>query len=455
MQPVLPKRIKPSILLFFFLILPGMTAQSLPADAFTGKDILQYKDNSNTHIVFHGKTIDCYGLTIKVDSHATTKLRAPDRTKFSIYYNNKLIRKADDIEVAEHFPRPELTTIMTTYFSGGASCCFDYTMFTINEAAPSILMTTLDSGGREACDENGFFQKNGTIKSCQWDFTGYYTESGNHSIQMFPGIAFCLDRYLVFENNQWRLDRVGEFKSAYVPKLDEIAKGAAATVETDDPAGIQAAYYSIMSGENASNTKTRMRGFVADALVSNIFADVTKDIQRTDVLQNHWLDKAGNAGPRQAPPSAANTLGAQQPGTPAPRSGTATDNRSGMHGVIGHWKGEFRLTNPNGKHYTVSYDYTVMPNPNTPDRLTFRQLDTLRFDNPLDVFSCSGKNTHTVIYDGEITAANGTLRFMQQRSSNPSCGTPETDTYAWNGTSIEAVRVDGGKITAGALHRIP
>ena len=119
----------------------------------------------------------------------------------------------------------------------------------------------------------------------------------------------------------------------------------------------------------------------------------------------------------------------------------------------GTWIGKLQLSNSNGKLYSYVSQYKIVADPTRPGVLRFSQMDTLAFLNPNDTFSCSGKNSHSLSFEGEIVKEGDTLRFIQKTISNPACGSPESDYFRLNGDALEAVRVNGGKITKGTWKR--
>ncbi|WP_300163219.1 hypothetical protein [Solidesulfovibrio sp.] len=143
------------------------------------------------------------------------------------------------------------------------------------------------------------------------------------------------------------------------------------------------------------------------------------------------------------PPKAKSPAAAQQGGMPM-----AVANP-----LEGTWVGKFQLINGNGKSYSYVSQYRITADPAKPGLLRFTQVDTLSFLNLNDNFSCSGQNAYTINYEGKIVPEGDKLRFIQKTVSNPACGTPESDYFRLNGESLEAVRVNGGKITKGAWKR--
>jgi len=121
--------------------------------------------------------------------------------------------------------------------------------------------------------------------------------------------------------------------------------------------------------------------------------------------------------------------------------------------LTGNWSGDFELINPHGKKYTAHYSYIISQDQNDQSRFIFRQTNTLTFVNRFDAFSCNMSNTYTNSYEGIVEVKGQNINFVQQKVSNSSCGSPDTDIYRLNGSTLEAVKVDGGKINTGSLHR--
>lgn len=121
--------------------------------------------------------------------------------------------------------------------------------------------------------------------------------------------------------------------------------------------------------------------------------------------------------------------------------------------LIGNWIGEFIMENSNKKKYKAVYNYTIYTDPTDRSKVKFKQVDTLVFINPTDVFSCNMKNAYSNSFQGDIAIESETVKFIQRKIDNPACGGLSVDIYRFKGDALEAVYVDDGKATSGYLKR--
>jgi uncharacterized protein YecT (DUF1311 family) len=199
--------------------------------------------------------------------------------------------------VQESFPGPGLTTLLVSSFSGGATgCCYAYAFLTINEADRTVLMTTLDVGGRTGQDDKGFFEASGRIRFGQWHFDGYGVEKDGAACNLYHAIAPWLPRFLVFDKGQWRLDGVGELAAFYKDRLAKLrgAAGAAAGPDADEAASraVELAYTGIMAGMTRPavlELLTRTLGPAQAVLAGPILDDVSQDIATATFIENKRL----------------------------------------------------------------------------------------------------------------------------------------------------------------------
>jgi hypothetical protein len=446
----------------FCLAVVFLLLQASLVSAYQGVDIMKYKDNRSPDISFRGNVITCYGLTIKRNQRPVNKMADPDATSYKVYLGNKKVFEADNIEVAENFPKQNMATLVMNYYSGGATgCCYDYVLFTINAETHAIIVSDLSTGGRYADDGTGLFEKDGTIRSCMWNFTGYSTGDDKHHISMYPGIASCQPRLLVYENDGWRLDAPGEFKNFYAQRLAKVEKWFDEPISTkgDSPASLEVAYYSIMSGEPEATTRNRLKDFVSPLLIDGIYSDVREAIQDVSAVKNRPIE---NGKPGVAKQAAATTAKAMQQTLVSPAAAPPrTDNFSNTQpaipqsavGLVGNWKGEFQVANAHGKKYTAQYVYTLFTDPSAPAKLKFKQTDTLTFLNPLDMFSCTMTRSYTNSYTGDVEVNGSSVRFIQRTIVNSKCGSLGTDHYRLADDTLEAVDVNGGLIRRGNVRR--
>lgn len=121
--------------------------------------------------------------------------------------------------------------------------------------------------------------------------------------------------------------------------------------------------------------------------------------------------------------------------------------------LIGNWFGTFTMSNAHGKRYTATYEYAIYKDAANPDKLKFRQVDTLTFVNPGDVFECTMTNSYSNTFEGQIVSEADKLKFVQTKVGNPSCGSLGVDSYKRMGQRLEVIDINGGKATSGFLQR--
>jgi len=131
--------------------------------------------------------------------------------------------------------------------------------------------------------------------------------------------------------------------------------------------------------------------------------------------------------------------------------GNAESPSNTTSSLTGDWSGTFNLKNPNGKQYTLSQVYTVYPESTGSSSLRFRLVSRLTFDKPGDIFGCSGTNSYSNTYEGDVVTEAEVIKFIQKTIQNQACGEPGTDIFRMNGDTLEAVNANGGKITSGKL----
>lgn len=267
------------------------------AMAAWGKPLADYSGQATPGITVSGDTARVYDLTI-------TKGLGEDfdegQTVYSVVYAGKEVATGYTADIMESFPKAGMTTVLITSFSGGATgCCYEYSFFTINLADNSVLLTTLEAGGRRGMHDDGFFEADGRIRFGHWDFDGYSLTKNGVSMSICHATAPWLDRFLVFENGQWRADRVGEFPEYYKSQL---SRPAAKTGDRPDPAtlALETAYYSLMaqiSPQETVDAVAKVLGSKKAVLAKGVVADEQKDIAGNAFVQNSLLSSISPPAP--------------------------------------------------------------------------------------------------------------------------------------------------------------
>ncbi|WP_029457461.1 lysozyme inhibitor LprI family protein [Solidesulfovibrio alcoholivorans] len=281
------------------LSLPGTTlaAQAVPLDAYARKAVPGITVSGGKARV-HDLAIEAYpGEDIK-----------EGQSVYRVSLDGKaLVSDADDVAIRENFPRPGMTTLVVTSFSGGATgCCYSYAFLTLDADGRCQLVTTLDSGRRGEFDA-GFFEDDGRILCGSWPFEGYAPDGNGPSFAIFHANAPWLARQLVFDGGRWRADRAGEFPDFYKARLAKLpAPASAADADSRGSLALETAYDALMAGMDARTAS----GLTAKALGTKLAAlapTLVKDVQQviaTDALVENKLPAAAAlaAGRENAPP---------------------------------------------------------------------------------------------------------------------------------------------------------
>lgn len=136
--------------------------------------------------------------------------------------------------------------------------------------------------------------------------------------------------------------------------------------------------------------------------------------------------------------------------SPLATANPASDQKNPL---VGTWRGEFHLSNSNGKAYTLVATYTIAADGANPDNLQFKEVDALRFDKPSVLFSCCMANSYATTFTGTVRVAGDTVTFVQKTLDNAACGSTGVDVYRRRNDVLEVVRANNGLMTSGVLRR--
>ncbi len=198
-------------------------------------------------------------------------------TTLEIRHNNApVVKPADPYRVITpnpaqaNFPLPGCETRNIAVFTGGANCCFGYYIMTACARGDSLAVLEPFDGGMGLAEGAKMFTVNDPA------FMYYTKGEGAGALSLIRVQSPRPERLLLFENDAWRADKIGEFPKRY----QELARNVAADSTMFPPSrAMLAAYYSLMAGENANQAgaafkKSLPREYarVADA----VFADIQK-----------------------------------------------------------------------------------------------------------------------------------------------------------------------------------
>jgi hypothetical protein len=173
-------------------------------------------------------------------------------------------------EIEENFPSQGMTTLFIEGWNGGAVCCYERHIFVKN--GNNIIYTYLfDERVPSKIQKN-----NGNIIIYDQRFMhSYIGQHENEAVIFSPATAPYLPRILVFENNAWRVDKVGEMPSEYKKFENEYVD---ATPSNDDKDDVKTA--------NAYNTIERTFFCLMQGIPDDICLDV---LQKKLIKENKSL----------------------------------------------------------------------------------------------------------------------------------------------------------------------
>lgn len=198
-------------------------------------------------------------------------------------YTGECAFRVHDPKIVTGIPLPNCRSVLAYCFSGGAHCCM--TLLTATNCSQEKTLTAVDLAHSDG--EVQFVSADGKaareMKVMDWQLAYYGPE--NSDLQLSFADSPGMDRLLVFDNGKWRVDRAGEFKRYYETRLEKSRTAALAAagkrngVDRAAASAIQAAYYSLMSGKSADDSR-EMLNLLLPASWKPESAGIIEDIRR-------------------------------------------------------------------------------------------------------------------------------------------------------------------------------
>ena len=175
---------------------------------------------------------------------------------------------------AGDFPLPGCETITLELFTGGANCCFGYYILSACPDEDVAAFHEPTDGGMGAATTVAGTAKGYPITDPAFM---YYSPEGQSSaapLSLTRVQSPRLTRYVIFADNAWRGDKIGEFAEAY----KEMAAAAAGEGGVDPVArAISLAYYTHMAGAAEAEVKALLEAELPAefaGLKDTIFSDI-------------------------------------------------------------------------------------------------------------------------------------------------------------------------------------
>ena len=175
------------------------------------------------------------------------------------------------------FPLPGCETMTLELFTGGANCCFGYYILSACPDEDAAAFHEPTDGSMGAATTVAGTAKGYPITDPAFM---YYSPAGQRSdppLSLSRVASPRLIRYVIFADNAWREDKIGEFAQAY----KELAAQAATDNADIDPAAraISLAYYTHMAGADDAEVKALLEAELPTEfayLKDTIFNDILK-----------------------------------------------------------------------------------------------------------------------------------------------------------------------------------
>lgn len=176
------------------------------------------------------------------------------------------------------FPLPDCRTMTLELFTGGANCCFAYYILMNCPDEDLIEFNEPMHGGMGALTRVSGNVSGYPINDPAFMYYSTENQKGDAALSLSGAESPRPTRYIVFADNVWRVDKVGEFAPAY-RALPEKLKG-----KDINPASlaISLAYYSYMAGDDEETVKALLKAELPKEyapLTEIIFKDVVKAVE--------------------------------------------------------------------------------------------------------------------------------------------------------------------------------
>jgi hypothetical protein len=191
-----------------------------------------------------------------------TTIRDTSNNEYSLYLeqNGEVVLtsscafKVHEPRIVPEVPAAGCKSLLAYCYSGGAHCCMSLLIATECREQKSLSVVDLAHSAGEVKFARADNTKSRQMKITDWRFAYYGPEDS--AVQLSFAASPGMTRLLVFDNGNWRADKVGEFIPFYSLLLRETMEEARIKVSSSaDPEilaskAMKAAYYSVLAGRS-------------------------------------------------------------------------------------------------------------------------------------------------------------------------------------------------------------
>lgn len=201
-----------------------------------------------------------------------------------LHYNNKALNvESDAYRVvkasgpASDLPLPGCETMTLEMFTGGANCCFAYYILTSCPDSDLVEFNEPIQGGMGAPVSIMGEAKGYPITDPAFMYYSTENQDGDAALSLSRVDSPRPTRYIIFADNVWRADKIGEFAPVY----RALAASAQKTDANPAAGAIEIAYYLYMAGDDEAVVKAVLKKELPKEyapLADIVFNDIVKAV---------------------------------------------------------------------------------------------------------------------------------------------------------------------------------
>lgn len=239
-----------------------------------------------------GTTTVFYDFTVVSGPEDANNMR-PVRLRYKgreIPLDTEPLREATAGDIEKNVPLKGCETMKVDIFTGGANCCAGYYLLSSCGSERYAAYITPYDGYLSPHPET---VADGVVGYLISDPSFmYYEIDPQNGVSLARPSSPRPERFLIFENGAWRVDKPGEFKAAYEKLLQETRDD-----KDMDPTAkaITVAYYSLMNGKDATAVTKELAKALPDTFSKQaeaIMKELQKAVDGFKPVRNLNLSKA-------------------------------------------------------------------------------------------------------------------------------------------------------------------
>lgn len=253
------------------------------------------KTNGNPDVTVTDEKVTFYGMEIDLHKGEEQYMCAEDT--FTMSYKGTQVSPEgypgcfmlDSAEIRQNFPDPGMTTLVLPAWDGGGRCCGSYHVFVKN--GERLLHTLFPQS--KLVDGN-ILVDGGLLRFYDQSFMDGSVAEGDQFVTFFIAFFPRPERFYVFENNAWRVDKEGEFPKRYrhlydVMKTKNPAYDGQGEKNLNASLAVYLTYYCLMMGGPDQKCRDVARDSLSQEnkpLARKLFGRVVEEVMDCNLISN-------------------------------------------------------------------------------------------------------------------------------------------------------------------------